>query len=204
MEVRMTDSLSRLELLAALLQERGWTIAVAESLTSGAIASELGRGPEAASWFLGGIVAYASRTKFDILGVSPGPVVSPTAACSMAASAAELFGSDLTLAATGVGGPGPQSGVAAGTTWLAVRRRDHVETHVFHFSGLPERVIGQTVDEAVRLLIRACRGPRDPGRSRTEPGSLTDRPTEPRPVSAPVAADLATTPTWSTDGQSAG
>ncbi|WP_082553137.1 CinA family protein [Phycicoccus sp. Root101] len=199
----MTDVRTRAEVLAGLVQERGWTVAVAESLTSGAIATELGRGPDASAWFLGGVVVYASRTKFDVLGVAPGPVVSPTAACTMAASAAELFSADLTLAATGVAGPGPESGVVAGTTWLAVRRPGRVESHLFHFDGPPERVVAQTVSEALRLLVGACRGQRDLHPRRPGTGQLPIPSGEPRPVSAPVAADLATTPTWSTDAPSA-
>lgn len=187
--------------LAALLQGRGWSVAVAESLTAGAIASALGRAPHASTWFLGGVVAYAPRTKFDVLGAPPGPVVSPTVACAMTDSVADLFGSDLTLAATGVGGPGPESGTAAGTVWFAVRRLDRVQTHLFHFQGTPERVIARTVDEAVRLLIRMSRCDVDVNGHPTQTiGSRPLRDRAYRPVSAPVAGDLGTTPTWSTKG----
>lgn len=99
----MNQADAQAEQLADLVQSRGWTAAVAESLTSGAIASQLGKAPNASSWFLGAVVAYTPTAKFDVLFVPPGPVVSPTAACAMADAVATRFGADLALAATGVG-----------------------------------------------------------------------------------------------------
>ncbi|HBU42890.1 MAG TPA: damage-inducible protein CinA, partial [Microbacterium sp.] len=44
--------------LAEIAQHRGIRIAVAESLTSGLLASEVGKGENAGKWFAGGVVAY--------------------------------------------------------------------------------------------------------------------------------------------------
>ena len=191
----MGQAPSPTDVLAELLHSRGWTVAVAESLTSGAICAELGRGRGASEWFRGGIVAYSAQTKFDVLGVPPGPVVSPTAACAMADAVGDLFAADVSLAVTGVGGPGAESGTAAGTVWLAVRLSHGVQTHLRHFEGPPSRVVADTVEEAVRLLIRACRDPRSAVDNRS--GHSAPAPASPpRPVSPPVAGDLAVTPTW--------
>jgi len=54
---------------------QGLSVAVAESLTSGAIASQLGAAADSSVWFAGGVVAYAAETKFRVLNVDPGPVV---------------------------------------------------------------------------------------------------------------------------------
>ena len=63
-----------------LLRRRGLTLAVAESLTGGMVGSRLCDVPGASDVFVGGVVSYASRVKFDLLGVDEGPVVSTAAA----------------------------------------------------------------------------------------------------------------------------
>jgi nicotinamide-nucleotide amidase len=72
------------DVVAAQLSSRGLTLAVAESLTGGLIASRLVNVPGASAWFRGGVVSYASQVKFDVLGVPEGPVVSGEAAEAMA------------------------------------------------------------------------------------------------------------------------
>ncbi len=44
----------------------------------------------ASQWFRGGLVSYASQLKFDLLKVTPGPVVSATAAEEMARGARDI------------------------------------------------------------------------------------------------------------------
>ena len=48
---------------------RGWKLAVAESLTGGALAAQIVRVPGASSYFAGGVVAYANEAKTELLGV---------------------------------------------------------------------------------------------------------------------------------------
>src|SRR5699024_8404380 len=55
------------ERIAASAQKPRARIAVAESLTSGALASALGAAPDAAESFAGGIVAYNSDVKHNLL-----------------------------------------------------------------------------------------------------------------------------------------
>ncbi|MFZ5850450.1 MAG: CinA family protein [Actinomycetota bacterium] len=105
--------------LADLAARRGLTVAVAESLTGGLLASRLAAAPGASTWFAGGIVAYARAVKHDLLGVPPGPVVSGPAARAMAGSVARLLGADVALGVTGVGGPGEQDGEPPGTVFVA-------------------------------------------------------------------------------------
>ena len=103
-----------MERIARLAVERGLTVAAAESLTSGLIASRLGAGPDAAEWFRGSVVAYQEAVKFDVLGVREGPIVAPECAEGMARGVARLLDADATVAATGVGGPEPSNGKPAG------------------------------------------------------------------------------------------
>jgi len=147
------------EQLAEAAQRLGVTVAVVESLTSGAVASLLGQAPSAATWFRGGVVAYGKSVKYDLLRVRPGPVVSATAVSEMARSTAELLGADLTVAVSGVGGPGPDEGQPAGTVWFAVCRDGTVRSTLARYEGPPEEVVDQTVRHALELLMAAVTSP---------------------------------------------
>ena len=57
-----------------LLEERGETVAVAESLTGGRLAVLLTEAPGSSATFLGGVVSYATEAKIDVLGVDRGLV----------------------------------------------------------------------------------------------------------------------------------
>jgi len=111
----MDHHAEHVEAIASLARSHGFGIGVAESLTSGQVAADLGAGPQAASWFRGGLVAYASEVKFDVLGVRPGPVVSEECARQMAWGVASLLDADAVVATTGVGGPDPDEGEPPGT-----------------------------------------------------------------------------------------
>src|SRR5699024_4781408 len=108
----------------AELRRQGRTLAVAESLTGGLLAASIVAVPGASAVFRGGAVAYATDTKAAVLGVEEawlaarGPV-DPRVATMMADGARRLFAADLALATTGVAGPGPADGHAAGTVYLA-------------------------------------------------------------------------------------
>ena len=68
-----TDDESMEVAVATRLAARGLTLGVAESLTGGLIASRLVNVPGASTWFRGGVVAYASDVKYQVLGVPPRP-----------------------------------------------------------------------------------------------------------------------------------
>jgi competence/damage-inducible protein CinA-like protein len=106
--------------VAKRLLDRGATLAVAESLTGGLVASRLVNVPGASDWFRGGVVSYASDVKFSLLDVPEGPVVSTEAAGAMAEGVRRLLGADVGLAVTGVAGPDPQEGQPPGTVFMAV------------------------------------------------------------------------------------
>lgn len=127
-------------------------VACAESLTSGAIAAALGRGEDASSWFAGGVVAYSSAVKHRVLGVDPGPVVCASCAQQMSEGVNRLLVADLSVAVTGVGGPGEEEGQPAGTVYIAtcVGGRPDVTRH--RFEGDPAAVVEQTVRTALDQL----------------------------------------------------
>lgn len=138
--------------LPDLLDDRGWTVATAESLTGGTIASVLAAAPSAQEWFRGSVVAYTPEVKFGLLGVPEGPVVTEECASTMATSTARLLGADVVVAVTGVGGPDPDEGEPAGTVWFALATPEGVHTEKVVFDGGPPQVLTSTTERAIGLL----------------------------------------------------
>jgi len=106
--------------VAVQLVGRGLTLAVAESVTGGLVASRLVSVAGASNWFKGGVVAYDSEVKFKVLGVRRGPVISEECASEMAQRVADLLGADVGLAVTGVAGPDEREGQPVGTVILGM------------------------------------------------------------------------------------
>jgi nicotinamide-nucleotide amidase len=142
--------------VAARLIGRGLTFAVAESLTGGLIASRLVNVPGVSSWFRGGVVAYQSQIKFDVLGVPPGPVVTEQAAAAMAEGATRIMGADVGLGITGVAGPDDQEGVQPGTIFVGLSLPgEATQTRRLQVPGDRERVRQYGAISALDLLRRA-------------------------------------------------
>ena len=141
-----------LQRLADHLQDRGWRLATAESVTAGLLADSAAQAPQASDWFLGGVVAYATEVKQRLLGVEPGPVVNAATAEQMARGVASLLDAQVTLSTTGVGGPDPQEGQPAGRVWVGVHVDGAVTTHRLDLDGDPEDVCTGAAEKALQLL----------------------------------------------------
>jgi nicotinamide-nucleotide amidase len=135
-----------------LLLADGLTLAVAESLTGGLVASRLVDVVGASKWFRGGVVSYASDVKFDVLDVREGPVVCGEAAEEMAAGAARVLGADVGLATTGVAGPEEQEGKPVGTVFLGVFLDGHTESAEVHLPGQRQHVRGLATISLLNML----------------------------------------------------
>jgi nicotinamide-nucleotide amidase len=144
--------------LRSHLAERGLTVAVAESLTGGLLASRFARTEGASDWFRGAVVAYSARVKHRLLGVRPGPVVSREAAVDMARGARRLLDADVAVAVTGVGGPEPQDDLPPGTVWVAVAAGDCEAAELYPLEGDPTRVCAASCDAAIALLLATVDG----------------------------------------------
>jgi len=137
-----------------LLRQRRLTLAVAESLTGGLLASRLTDIAGASDVFRGALVAYASDVKHQHLGVAEGPVVSEAAAAQMARGVRDLLGADVALATTGVAGPSPQEDQPVGTVYVAVALGEQVETRQLHLGGNRRQIRQFTVIGLLNLLRR--------------------------------------------------
>ena len=140
--------------VAARLGARGLTLAVAESITGGLIASRLVNVAGASAWFRGGVVSYASDVKFELLGVTPGPVVSATAAEEMARGVARVLSADVGLSVTGVAGPEEQDGQPAGTVFVGVAMDGTSEHVALRLPGDRPRVRAYSAISALDALRR--------------------------------------------------
>jgi nicotinamide-nucleotide amidase len=119
------DLAALVERLATGLERHRLVVAAAESCTGGWVARCLTDRPGSSAWFGYGLVTYANEAKVRLLGVDPGVLaaagaVSEPVARQMAAGLRRLSGADLTVAVTGIAGPG--GGTPAkpvGTVWFA-------------------------------------------------------------------------------------
>ncbi len=107
------------------LARRGETLATAESLTGGLLASRLTDVPGASETFLGGAVTYATALKVSLLDVDPQivdehGVVSRECAEAMASGVRAVAGATYGISTTGVAGPTPQEGKPVGTVFVGI------------------------------------------------------------------------------------
>jgi PncC family amidohydrolase len=140
------------ELHRALLG-RGETVACAESLTGGGLADLLRGTPGASATFVGGVVAYATRVKRDLLGVTSSQVVSADCAAQLATGVRSLLGADWAVSTTGVAGPERQDDRPVGTVYVGVAGPVGVDVHRLALAGDRGGIRDQACREAVRALL---------------------------------------------------
>ncbi|MDR7255218.1 PncC family amidohydrolase [Nocardioides sp. BE266] len=142
-----------------VLAVRGETLATAESLTGGMLASRLTDVPGASRSFVGGVVSYATRVKESLLGVPPEVVaqhgvVSGQCAEAMARGVRDRLDATWGVATTGVAGPDSQEGKPVGTVWVAVAGPSRVEALRLALDGDRSAIREDTWREALSLLER--------------------------------------------------
>jgi len=150
-----------------LLVSRDATLTTAESLTGGRLAARISAVPGASRAYAGGVVAYATELKQQLLGV-PGElvarhgVVSPECARAMAEGARLLLGSTYALATTGVAGPDRQEDRPVGTVFVGVAGPEGVTVLALELTGDRAGISERTCDEALAALGGILQG-EEPG-----------------------------------------
>ncbi|MCX8533000.1 CinA family nicotinamide mononucleotide deamidase-related protein [Chryseobacterium luquanense] len=130
------------KILGEILSEKELTISTAESCTGGHLAQMLTSNPGSSKYFIGGVVAYATQKKTDILHVSEGTierftVVSREVSREMADGCQNLFKSDISLSTTGVAGPGKgEDGKDVGLVYYTINVNNESETFKLHLPHL--------------------------------------------------------------------
>jgi nicotinamide-nucleotide amidase len=146
-----------------MLLARGETVAVAESLTGGAIASALVDVSGVSAVLRGGIVAYATDLKAALLGVDAGLLaregaVHPDVAAQMAHGVRTRLGATWGIGTTGVAGPDPQDGQPPGRVFVAVSGAAGVVVERLDLVGGRAEVRAASVASALDLLSRTLDG----------------------------------------------
>lgn len=158
----MDAELSQLaEQVGATLKARGILLATAESCTGGWVGEVVTSVAGSSHWYDRGFITYTNESKQEMLGVSAKTLsefgaVSEQTVREMAAGALKHSRAQITLAISGIAGPGggtPNKPV--GTVCMAWATRSGAgRSETFHFQGDRTQVRRQAVAAALQGLLR--------------------------------------------------
>jgi nicotinamide-nucleotide amidase len=149
------DDRSMEQELIDLLRLGSLKVATAESFTGGLVAARLSDVPGSSEVFVGGIVAYESDVKFELLGVPEGPVITEETARAMAEGACRVLGADCAVSTTGVAGPAEQEGHPPGHVCLGWAIDGRSDAITVRLPGDRERVRQFATISVLNLLRQA-------------------------------------------------
>lgn len=145
--------------LAALLQQKHWMLATAESCTGGLIAGACTDLAGSSAWFERGFVTYSNEAKTELLGVPAAMIdahgaVSEPVARAMAEGAVARSHAQVGVAVTGVAGPsGGSPEKPVGTVWFGWSVGGELRTERRLFQGDRAAVRAATVHHALQTLV---------------------------------------------------
>lgn len=151
--------------LGAALKARGFWLVTAESCTGGWLGQVVTSVPGSSQWYDRGFITYTNASKEEMLGVAAETLarhgaVSEATVREMAQGALASSHADLSVAISGIAGPGgatPDKPV--GTVCMAWASRGGCEVRTFHFSGDRAAVRRQAVAAALKGLLRLASQP---------------------------------------------
>ena len=135
-----------------------FTLSVAESCSSGIIASELTSNAGSSKYFSGGIIAYSDKIKQDILDIDKEIIKKQSSVCSdvaklMVENVAKKFSSDFSISTTGYASPSNDNNITAGKVFIGIKTPNSLFVEEFLFSGDRKIIIQQVKDKALELLL---------------------------------------------------
>ncbi len=145
------------------LQERGATVATAESCTGGKLAAMFNKHAGSSAFYWGSVVSYDNSVKEHLLGVpeemiKTHGVVSEEVVRVMAESVRKLIGTDYAIATSGIAGPsGGTAEKPVGTVWIAWATPEGTTAECFHLGKLREQITDRACMKALIGLIRLLR-----------------------------------------------
>ena len=143
-----------------VLQQRGWLLATAESITGGSISQAITDVAGSSAWFDCGFVTYSNGSKTKFLNVSEALIaqhgaVSEEVAAEMAKGTLDNTDAHVSLSTTGIAGPtGAVPGKPVGTVCFGWAQGKLVHTERVVFSGDRHSVRTQTAEHALRGLLK--------------------------------------------------
>ncbi len=136
---------------------------VAESCTGGSLAAVITDVIGSSQWFDRGFVTYSNAAKADMLGVPAEIIlsdgaVSEATACAMAQGAILNSLAEVSVAITGIAGPGGGSvEKPVGTVWIAwATNFQSTRAQCYYFKGDRASIRRQSVQVALEGLIQSC------------------------------------------------
>lgn len=147
---------------ARLLSGRQLVMAAAESCTGGWIAKVMTDVPGSSAWFDRGFVTYSNQSKMEMLGVRADTLgffgaVSEQVVLQMAGGALARSRADVSVAVSGIAGPGGGSQYKpVGTVWMAWADEKRAVAERCWFAGGREQIRRQTVIHALQQLGAFC------------------------------------------------
>jgi nicotinamide-nucleotide amidase len=142
------------------LKRRDESLAVAESMTGGLLASRLTAIPGASSVFLGGATVYSAQAKSVLLGLDPARLeadgtVSESTTRALAEAVRSRLGATWGLAITGNAGPGREGEAPVGTVHIALAGPSETNVRTYTMPGDRQEVQLRGTAWALDLLRRA-------------------------------------------------
>ena len=156
----MNDGHPVADAVVALLRGLDLSVGTAESLTGGLVCAALTSVPGASTVVRGGVVAYASEVKADVLGVDPdllareGAVCEPVAA-QLADGIRRVLGCAVGVSTTGVAGPDPADGQPVGTVFVGASGPWGILVEELTLTGDRDQIRSASVLAVLTLLERA-------------------------------------------------
>ena len=144
------------------LKAQGETLAVAESMSGGLLASRLTAIPGASAAFLGGATAYTVAAKAALLGLDPAwlaqvGTVSEACAVAMAEAVRQRLGSTWALAICGNAGPGAEGEAPVGSVFIALAGPHGTQVRAPKMAGDRAEIQLRSTAQALDLLRRSLR-----------------------------------------------
>lgn len=148
------------QVVGDLLQNKGMTLAVAESCTGGLLSKRITDIPGCSAYYKGGVCSYSNEVKSGVLGVSQETLdtvgaVSPETAEQMAKGVAVALGADVGIGITGIAGPdGGTPEKPVGLVYIGVSVKGNTWVHKMQSSLGRDRVRNQAASTALDILRR--------------------------------------------------
>ena len=145
------------ELLYNNCAKKGIFITTAESCTGGLIASSIVSISGSSNIFKSSFITYSNQMKTKLLNIDSEIIeingaVSEIVATKMAKNILNVLEADISIAVTGIAGPGGGSkDKPVGLVWIAIGNQDLTITEKFLFSGNRLDVRQKTTLEALKL-----------------------------------------------------
>ena len=152
--------------IGKLLNQKGATVATAESCTGGLIGNVITGVSGSSAYYKGGIIAYSNELKERLLGVRHETLeqygaVSEETAIGMARGCLAVTGADYAIATTGISGPtGATEEKPLGLVYVAIASREEVVCNRYVFTTTrqqhQQRTANQALFDLYKQLTKNC------------------------------------------------